>query len=150
MACDGRCFFFFSFLSCDRFFLSPSSLCALWYVDQVLLVCLSVIVEHQSTPHCVDKFLPSYGVLYWPTTWRQPFFSFFSFLSRLTVFCPLVTRYICLVFVILFWKLPRICFFVVLWPRVSCGGYRLSCPRFRLPSVSPLYVVTSYFSTLVS
>ena len=38
-----------------------------------------LLSEHQSIPHCVDKFLPSYGVLYWSTTWQQPFFSFFFF-----------------------------------------------------------------------
>ena len=30
--------------------------------------------ESRGDPHCVEKFLPLYGVLYWPTTWRQLFF----------------------------------------------------------------------------
>ena len=28
----------------------------------------------ESTPHCFWKFLPSFGPLYWPITWRQLFF----------------------------------------------------------------------------
>ena len=33
-----------------------------------------LLSESRGDPHCVEKFLPLYGVLYWPTTWRQLFF----------------------------------------------------------------------------
>ena len=32
-----------------------------------------LLSEHQSTPHCVEKFVPPYGPLSWPSTWRQLF-----------------------------------------------------------------------------
>ena len=30
-----------------------------------------LVSENRGDRHCVEKFLPLYGVLYWPTTWRQ-------------------------------------------------------------------------------
>ena len=30
--------------------------------------------ELPGLPHCVGKFLPSFGTLYWPSTWRKLFF----------------------------------------------------------------------------
>ena len=35
---------------------------------------LYLVSEHQTTPHCVDKFFPTYGPLYGSTTWRTLFF----------------------------------------------------------------------------
>lgn len=35
---------------------------------------LHLLSENMSPPHCVDKFLPVFGVLYWSTTWRELFF----------------------------------------------------------------------------
>ena len=33
-----------------------------------------LLSEHYSPPHCIEKFLPTFGVLYWSTTWRELFF----------------------------------------------------------------------------
>ena len=33
-----------------------------------------LLSENLSPPHCVMKFLPMFGVLYWSTTWRELFF----------------------------------------------------------------------------
>ena len=33
-----------------------------------------LLSENYSQPHCVEKFLPSFGSLYWSTTWRELFF----------------------------------------------------------------------------
>ena len=33
-----------------------------------------LLSENLGTPHCVEKFLPSFGVLYWSTTWEELFF----------------------------------------------------------------------------
>ena len=33
-----------------------------------------LLSDLESTPHCFWKFLPSFGPLYWPVTWRQLFF----------------------------------------------------------------------------
>ena len=33
-----------------------------------------LLSENLGTPHCVVKFLPTFGVLYWSTTWRELFF----------------------------------------------------------------------------
>lgn len=33
-----------------------------------------LLSENLATPHCVVKFLPTFGVLYWSTTWRELFF----------------------------------------------------------------------------
>ena len=38
-------------------------------------VCSLLLSESRGDPHCVETFLPLYGVLYWPTTWRQLFLS---------------------------------------------------------------------------
>ena len=35
---------------------------------------LFLLSENMATPHCVDKFRPLYGDLYWPTTWRSLLF----------------------------------------------------------------------------
>ena len=35
---------------------------------------LTLVSELPGVPHCVGKFLPSFGPLYWPSTWRQLFF----------------------------------------------------------------------------
>ena len=35
---------------------------------------LTLVSELPRVPHCVGKFLPSFGPLYWPSTWRQLFF----------------------------------------------------------------------------
>ena len=32
-----------------------------------------LLAESSSTPHCVVKFLPTFGVLYWSTMWRELF-----------------------------------------------------------------------------
>ena len=32
---------------------------------------LYLLSEHLVPPHCVEKFAPAYGALYWPTTWRS-------------------------------------------------------------------------------
>ena len=37
---------------------------------------LFLLSERLADPHCVEKFAPTFGVLYWPTTWR--FLSFFD------------------------------------------------------------------------
>ena len=37
-------------------------------------VYLTLVSELPGVPHCVGKFLPSFGPLYWPSTWRQLFF----------------------------------------------------------------------------
>ena len=33
-----------------------------------------LLTENLGTPHCVEKFLPTFGVLYWSTTWGELFF----------------------------------------------------------------------------
>jgi len=33
-----------------------------------------LLLENLGIPYCVEKFLPTFGVLYWPTTWRELFF----------------------------------------------------------------------------
>ena len=35
---------------------------------------LTLVSELPGVPHCVGKFLPSFGTLYWPSTWRKLFF----------------------------------------------------------------------------
>ncbi|XP_068704186.1 uncharacterized protein [Montipora foliosa] len=35
---------------------------------------LFLLFEDRPTPHCVDKFFPQFGTLYWPSTWSQLFF----------------------------------------------------------------------------
>ena len=35
---------------------------------------LYLVSERSSVPHCVEKFFPTFGVLYWSTTWRELFF----------------------------------------------------------------------------
>ena len=35
---------------------------------------LVLLSDRSEAPHCVEKFLPSFGPLYWPSTWRQLFF----------------------------------------------------------------------------
>lgn len=35
---------------------------------------LMLVSELPGVPHCVGKFLPSFGTLYWPSTWRKLFF----------------------------------------------------------------------------
>ena len=35
---------------------------------------LFLLSEDHLTPHCVDKFFPQFGILYWPSTWSQLFF----------------------------------------------------------------------------
>ena len=37
-------------------------------------VYLFLLSEDRPIPHCVDKFFPLYGSLYWPSTWSQLFF----------------------------------------------------------------------------
>ena len=37
---------------------------------------LFLLSEHMTAPHCVEKFAPAFGVLYWSTTWRE--LSFFD------------------------------------------------------------------------
>ena len=53
--------------------LSPHHVCA---VSCMTAKCVYsfLVSENRGDPHCVEKFLPLYGVLYWPTTWRQLFF----------------------------------------------------------------------------
>ena len=33
-----------------------------------------LLFQNLRSPHCVSKFLPTFGVLYWSTTWRELFF----------------------------------------------------------------------------
>lgn len=35
---------------------------------------LYLLSENLSSPHCVEKFLPTFGDLYWSSTWRELFF----------------------------------------------------------------------------
>lgn len=35
---------------------------------------LYLLSENTVTPHCVEKFFPTFGSLYWDTTWRELFF----------------------------------------------------------------------------
>ena len=35
---------------------------------------LYMLSDNVSSPHCIEKFSPSFGVLYWSTTWRERFF----------------------------------------------------------------------------
>ncbi len=35
-----------------------------------------LLSENMVTPHCVEKFAPTFGALYWPTTWNA--LSFFD------------------------------------------------------------------------
>ena len=35
-------------------------------------------VENYAVPHCVEKFRPTFGALYWPSTWRQLHFANFD------------------------------------------------------------------------
>ena len=35
---------------------------------------LYLLSENFSSPHCVEKFSPTFGVLYWSITWRELFF----------------------------------------------------------------------------
>ena len=32
---------------------------------------LFLLDENYAVPHCVEKFRPTFGALYWPSTWRQ-------------------------------------------------------------------------------
>ena len=53
--------------------LSPHSRCPV--TDMTTKSCyLYLLSENMAPPHCVDKFFPSFGVLYWSTTWRELFF----------------------------------------------------------------------------
>ena len=102
---------------------------------------LYLLSAHFVPPHCEEKFLPLYGTLYWPTTWRQ------------LHFCPLDRPVIDLawqvahgvlytadrlisfgyaydpnliVFVVPL-RLLLICSLSVPWLRVSLAGFNLSC-----------------------
>ena len=37
-----------------------------------------MIDENYAAPHCVEKFRPTFGALYWPPTWRQLHFANFD------------------------------------------------------------------------
>ena len=39
---------------------------------------LFLLDENYAVPHCVEKFRPTFGALYWPSTWRQLHFSNFD------------------------------------------------------------------------
>ena len=44
---------------------------------------LFLLDENYAVPHCVEKFRPTFGALYWPSTWRQLHFANFkTFLGR--------------------------------------------------------------------
>ena len=94
--------------------------------------CLTVKV-----PHCVSKFRPMFGDLYWSTTWSKvqcmPFDRHvvnFSFCLPMVLFLPLIVfagLLVCLlsrpiVSVVLHWRLLVIWFLIVLWL-----GVFLSC-----------------------
>ena len=38
---------------------------------------LFLLDENYAVPHCVEKFRPTFGALYWPSTWRQLHFANF-------------------------------------------------------------------------
>ena len=43
--------------------------------DMTVQSCYQYLLsENYSQPHCVEKFLPTFGSLYWSTTWRELFF----------------------------------------------------------------------------
>ena len=39
---------------------------------------LFLLDENYAVPHCVAKFRPTFGALYWPSTWRQLHFANFD------------------------------------------------------------------------
>ena len=39
---------------------------------------LFLLDENYAVPHCVEKFRPTFGALYWPSTWRQIHFANFD------------------------------------------------------------------------
>ena len=39
---------------------------------------LFLLDENYAVPHCVEKFRPTFGALYWPSTWRQLHFANFD------------------------------------------------------------------------
>ena len=39
---------------------------------------LFLLDENHAVPHCVEKFRPTFGALYWPSTWRQLHFANFD------------------------------------------------------------------------
>ena len=39
---------------------------------------LFLLDENYGVPHCVEKFRPIFGALYWPSTWRQLRFANFD------------------------------------------------------------------------
>ena len=39
---------------------------------------LFLLAENYAVPHCVEKFRPTFGTLYWPSTWRQFHFADFD------------------------------------------------------------------------
>ena len=41
---------------------------------------LFLLSERLADPHCVEKFAPTFGALYWPTTWQSP--SFFDLVRQ--------------------------------------------------------------------
>ena len=104
-----------------------------------------LVSENRGDRHCVEKFLPLYGVLYWPTTWRQLFFFDldrpvidlcwkiaqgvlytadrligFGYSIDPSCFCGLASE-----------RLPH-CFFLVLWLKVPCLGSSPRCFVFLL------------------
>ena len=120
--------------------------------------------------HCVEKFFPLFGSLYWAATWRQVFFLILivlllSFPGRWSVgfsilpnACPLLVMiFLCLAFVLLPVSLCSICFLTVCSPSVFCLGLsRFSFVRPRCLLLSWFVMsclaslATSFLSSLVS
>ena len=96
---------------------------------------LFLLSERLTDPHCVEKFAPTFGVLYWPSTWRSlscvdmdrqvidlnwkiahgvlytaERLSSFGLSIPLPFFCGLL------------WRLYLTCFLPALWLKVSCHG----------------------------
>lgn len=99
-----------------------------------LLLCLN-----PCQPHCVTKFLPSFGHLDWPVIWRQLFSFlwtgklvisagrfFMVFLPPLSSFLRLVLLFLRSVFVATTTSLSNIFFSLALWLRVVSIGSLLS------------------------
>ena len=100
-----------------------------------LLLCLN-----PCQPHCVTKFLPSFGHLDWPVIWRQLFSFLWTgkllisagrfvmvFLTPLSSFLRLVLLFLRSVFVATTTSLSNIFFSLALWLRVVSIGSSPSC-----------------------
>ena len=97
---------------------------------------LFLLSKHYTSPHCMSKFRPQFGPLYWSSTWQS--LSFFSLdrpvidvawkiahgvLYTAIALFPLVTMSLRSASVALLQRLSNICFLHASWHKVSYRGY---------------------------